>query len=53
MYMYIQVGTLRPGSQYDSGAASVTSVVSIMGKTFFFHQSNCIPDIKFFNNLIG
>ena len=22
-------------------------------KKIFFHQSNCIPDVKFFNNLIG
>ena len=38
---------VRLGSQYDTGAASVTENV------FFFHQSNCIPDVKFFDNLIG
>ena len=27
---------LSPGSQYDAGAASVTSVVSVMGKSIFF-----------------
>ena len=42
----------KPGLQYDSGTASVTSVVSVTGKKFF-HQSSCIPDIKFFDNLIG
>ena len=44
--------TIGPGSQYDAGAVSVTSIVSIMEKVFF-HQSNCIPDVKFFDNLIG
>ena len=43
---------IKLGSQYDTGAASVTSVVSIKGKVFF-HQSNWIPDVKFFDNLIG
>ena len=37
---------VKPGSQYDAGAASV---VNIMEKVFF-HQSNCIPDVKFFDN---
>ena len=41
---------LRPGSQYDAGAMSI---VSVTGKVFFFYQSNCIPDVNFFNNLIG
>ena len=41
---------VKPGSQYDTGAASV---VSVMGKSIFFHQSNCIPDVKFFDNLTG
>ena len=40
---------VKPGSQYDTGAMSV---VSVMEKSFF-HQSNCIPDVKFFDNLIG
>ena len=40
------------GSQCDAGAVSVTSVVSVT-ESLFFHQSNCIPDVKFFNNLIG
>ena len=46
---------VRPGSQYDAGAASVMSVVSVVSVTekSLFHQSNCIPDVKFFNNLIG
>ena len=44
--------SLKPGSQYDAGATSVTSVVSITEKSLF-HQSNCIPDIKFLDNLIG
>ena len=46
---------LKAGSQLDTGAASVISVVSIKRKSFFFHQtqSNCIPDVKFFDNLIG
>ena len=43
---------LKPGSQCDAGAASVTSVVSVTEKSLF-HQSNCIPDIKFFDNLIS
>ena len=38
---------IKPGSQYDTGA------VSVMGKSIFFHQSNCIPDVNFFCNLIG
>ena len=41
--------TIKPGSQYDTGAAGA---VSITGKNFF-RQSNSIPDIKFFDNLIG
>ena len=45
--------SLKPGSQYyDAGAASVTSIVSVKGKGIF-HQSNWIPDIKFFDSLIG
>ena len=36
---------LKSGSQYDAGAASVTEKS--------FHQSNCIPDVKFFENLIA
>ena len=40
---------IKPGSQYDAGAASVTSVT----EKSLFHQSNCIPDVKFFDNLIG
>ena len=27
---------IKPGSQYDAGAASVTSIVSVMGKSIFF-----------------
>ena len=27
---------LKPGSQYDTGAVSVTSVVSVTGKKYFF-----------------
>ena len=41
---------LKPGSQYDAGT---TSVMSVTEKSLFFHQSNCIPDVKFFDNLIG
>ena len=37
---------VKPGSQYDAGAVKVT-------EKSFFHQSNCIPNVKFFNNLIG
>ena len=37
---------------YDAGGASVASVVSFMGKVFF-HSLNSIPDVKFFDNLIG
>ena len=46
------VVSLKPGSQYDAGATSVTSVVSLTEKSLF-HQSNCIPDVNFFDNLIG
>ena len=42
----VNVNVIRPGPQYDAGAASVT-------EKSFFHQSNCIPDVKFFDNLIG
>ena len=42
---------VKPGSQYDAGAVNITSVVSVMEKVF--QQSNCIPDVKFFDNLIG
>ena len=41
-----------PSSQYDAGATSVTSIVNITEKVFF-HQSNYIPDVNFFNNLSG
>ena len=43
---------VKPGSQYDAGAASVTSVLSVNIKKSF-HQSNCISDVKFLDNLIG
>ena len=46
--MYYTIHVLKPGSQYDAGAASV---VSVMEKSFY--QSNCILDVKFFDNLIG
>ena len=39
-----------PSSQYEAGTASVTSIVNVMEKVFF-HQSNCMPDINFFDNL--
>ena len=38
---------VKTGSQYDAGTVSITE------KKSFFHQSNCIPDVKFFDNLIG
>ena len=37
---------VKPGSQYDAGVASVVSVTE---KVF----SPVIPDVKFFDNLIG
>ena len=48
---YSGCGTeLKPGSQYDNGAASVASNVSIMKKAFYKSSSN--PDVKFPDNLI-
>ena len=44
---FFKLHIVKPGSQYDAGAASVTE------KKSFFHHSNCIPDVKFFDNLIG
>ena len=38
--------------RHFAGAASIASVMSIKGKSIFY-QSNCIPDVKFFDNLIG
>ena len=45
---------LKPNLQYDAGAVSITSVVhmSITGKKLF-PWSNSIPNVKFFDNLIG
>ena len=43
-----QVVSVKPGSQYDAGTMSVTSVTEKS-----FHQSNCISNVKFFDNLIG
>ena len=40
---------IKHGSQDDTGAASITSFMSDTGKLF----ANCIPDVKFFDNLIG
>ena len=37
----------------DDGSVSITSIVSVTGKKSIFHQSNSLPDIKFFDNLIG
>ena len=43
---------LRLVHNYDAGAASVTSVMSITEKSLFY-QTNCILAVKFFDNLIG
>ena len=43
---------LKPGLQYDAGAASVMSIVNVTG-TSIFHQSKSIHDVKLFNSLIG
>ena len=45
--------TLKLGSQYDAGAASIKSIMSVTRKSSFFYQSTFIPDIKSFDNLIG
>ena len=37
---------------YDVGVASVTNIVSVTGKTIF-SIIKFIPNVKFFNNLIG
>ena len=34
----------KPGSQHDAGATSITSIMSVKGKSIFY-QSNCIPDV--------
>ena len=45
---------LKTGSQYDIGVASVTSVVSIMGKEYFFSLVKLfLIDVNFISILIG
>ena len=41
-----------PSSQYDAGATSIMSIVNVTEKVFF-HQSNCMPNVNFFDNLSG
>ena len=42
----MHVNTIKAGSQYGTGAMSIT------GKSIFY-QSICIPDVKFSDNLTG
>ena len=41
------VKPIKPGSQYDAGAASVMSVVSITGKSIFFTSQIASLTLKF------
>ena len=47
-----EYNAVKPGSQYDAGATSVTSIMSITGKTTFFNSQVYILDVKIFDNLI-
>ena len=44
---YYLASTVKPGSQYDAGAASITSIISVVGKSIFslFLMQ---PDVTFF-----
>ena len=38
---------LKPGSQYDAGATSIVSVMSIAEKAIFFTSQNCIQSFDY------